>query len=276
MRSNSIKFAFFGTDAFAVKVLNTLKERGLLPLLIITTPDKPVGRKQIMTAPPTKIWGTINNIEIIQPENLRTIPPELTETTFDFFLVASYGKIIPQAILDLPKLGALNIHPSLLPKYRGASPLEYTILNGDTETGVAVMLMDAEMDHGPIFKIAKYPIADPNQIAYPELHDALAKLGANTLADIIPDLVSRQIKPSEQNHDGATFTKLIKKEDGEIDPFGDPKTAWRKYRAFIEWPGVYFFKDGKRIVVKKARFDNGQFLIERVVPEGKTEVDWLN
>lgn len=273
MHSNSIKFAFFGTDAFAVKVLDTLKEQGLIPSLIVAPPDKPVGRKQIITPPPTKIWATIHNIQIIQPDNLKTIPTELSNNNFDIFVTASYGKIIPQTILDLPKLGALNIHPSLLPKYRGASPLEYTILNGDAETGVAVMLMDAEMDHGPILKIAKHQI-NPNQITYLELRDKLAELGANTLAEVLPDFVSGQTKPTEQNHNEATYTKLIKKEDGEIDPFGDPETAWRKYRAFIEWPGVYFFKDDKRIIIKKARFNNGQFLIERVIPEGKNETNW--
>ncbi len=271
---NNNKFAFFGTDAFAVKVLNTLKKRDLTPSLLIAPPDRPVGRKQIMTAPPTKIWATIHNIEVIQPEKLQPIPTELTAVPFEFFLTASYGKIIPQAILDLPRLGALNIHPSLLPEYRGASPLEYTILNGDKKTGVAVMLMDAEMDQGPILKISEYEIPKPNEITYPELRDQLAELGANTLADILPDFLAGNIKPAEQDHAAATYTKLIKKNDGEINPFGDQETAWRKYRAFIDWPGVYFFKDNKRIVIKKARFDNGQFLIERVVPEGKTETDW--
>lgn len=272
--NNNTKFVFFGTDTFAVKVLDTLKNRGFIPSLIVTQPDKPVGRKQTITAPPTKIWGTINNVDISQPETLKNVPEELTTDRFDFFVVASYGKIIPQAILDLPKLGTLNIHPSILPKYRGASPLEYTILNGDSETGVTIMLMDAKMDHGPILNITKYEIPNPNTITYPELLKTLAELGANSLAGIIPEFVSGQIKPQEQNHDQATYTKLIKKTDGEINPFNDPKTAWRKYRAFIEWPGVYFFKDNKRIIVKQARLENDQFIIERIIPEGKNEMDW--
>ncbi len=264
-------FVFFGTDAFAVKVLSILKDRGLVPALIVTTLDKPIGRKQIITPPPTKVWAMENNVPVIQPANLKTTPAELT-TNFDFFLVASYGKIIPQTILDLPKLGIINIHPSLLPKHRGASPLEYTILNGDTETGVTIMQMDAEMDHGPILAMAKLGLDGAE--TYFDLRDHLATLGAETLANVLPNYLSGKVVPTEQDHNAATYTKLIKKEDGEIDPFGDPITAWQKYRAFIDWPGVYFFQDNKRIIVKKARFESGQFVIERVIPEGKTEQDF--
>lgn len=276
-----MKFAFFGTDAFAVKVLATLKETSLVPSLIITNPDKPVGRKQIITPPPAKVWALENNIPIIQPASLKEIPEEL-KAGFDVFITASYGKIIPQNILDLPPHNCLNIHPSLLPKYRGPAPLEYTILNDDSETGVTIMQMDSKMDEGPILATAKVTLDGTE--TYFDLREQLAELGAKTLTGILPDYLAGNLKPIEQNHTEATYTKLITKEDGEINPATDPLTAWHKYRAFIEWPGVYFFDTpkpgeggkGKRIIVKKARFENGKLIIERVVPEGKTEIDWLN
>ena len=266
-----MKFAFFGTDNFAVIVLNTLKEHGLIPALVVTTPDKPVGRKQIITPPPSKVWAIENNVPVIQPTSLKEIPAEL-KAGFDVFVTASYGKIIPQNILDLPSHGSLNIHPSLLPKYRGPAPLEYTLLNGDTETGVTIMQMDAKMDEGPILAVAKIGLTGSE--TYFDLRDNLAKLGANTLANVLPDYISGKLKPTAQDQTAATYTKFITKADGEVDPFNDQTKAWHKYRAFIDWPGVWFIKDGKRIVIKKAHFENNQFIVERVIPEGKTETNW--
>ena len=165
---NKATFAFFGTDEFSVVVLNTLKNLGFVPSFIITTPDQPKGRKMILTPPPVKVWAEENKIKIIQPTSLKNID-EQSRHALDglndqglplIFLVASYGKIIPKNILDIPTHGTLNIHPSLLPKYRGASPLETAILSGDTETGVTIIKLDEEMDHGPILiqeSLKKFP-----------------------------------------------------------------------------------------------------------------------
>ena len=240
-----------------------------------------------MTPPPAKVWAGENGIKYIQPASLKSIPEELSgfsaqgrpASGWDLFVVASYGKIIPQDILDLPKHGALNVHPSLLPKYRGASPLEYQILNGEEEVGVTIMLMDAEMDHGPIIRSEiLHPKTEISNIYYQELRDETAELGGEMLAEIMPKWIAGDLKSEPQNHAEATFTKKIEKEDGLIDLSGDPILNYRKIRAFTPWPGTYFYvsKGDKkiRVVIRKARPDNNELIIERVIPEGKSEMNW--
>jgi len=276
--NNDLKFAFFGTDELSVKVLDTLKERDFLPSLIVTVPDQPKGRKLVLTPPPAKLWAIENHIDFTQPASLKNFPDtcNLTPVTFDFAVVASYGKIIPQAVLDLPTHGTLNIHPSLLPKYRGATPLESAILSDDKKTGVTIMKLDAEMDHGPIVAQAELDIS--NLPYYEELRDKLAELGANLLSNVLPKYLSGELAPTEQDHSQATFTKKIEKTDGLIDLSGDSESNYRKIRAFTPWPGAYFFikRENKdfRVLIKKARLDSGELVIETVVPEGKAEMDW--
>src|SRR3989344_7314050 len=145
-------FVFFGSSEFSVTVLKTLEKQGLLPAVIVTTPDMPKGRTLSVMPPLVKIWGSAKNIPVLQPERLDSgFLAKLREFKFDVFLVASYGKILPQSLLEMPKSGAVNIHPSLLPKFRGATPIQSAILAGETATGVSLMLMDEKMDHGPIF-----------------------------------------------------------------------------------------------------------------------------
>jgi len=268
-----MNFAFFGTDEFSVKALNTLKQHGFLPSLIITTPDKPQGRKMTLTPPPVKVWASENNIDFIQPPKLKDFP--FPSGDWDVFIVASYGKIIPQTILDTPKFGTLNIHPSLLPKYRGATPLESAILSDDTETGVTIIILDAEMDHGPIVAQTKTLLSNK---FYVELRDELAETGANLVANILPDFITGQIIPTDQDHTQATFTKKITKEDGLINLTDDPIKNFRKIRAFTPWPSAYFFdtRNGKNIrtIIKKAHLEGGALKIDRVIPEGKNEMSW--
>ncbi len=268
-----MKFAFFGTDEFSVKVLDTLKDQNLLPSLIVTTPDQPQGRKMILTPPPVKVWATENKIDFVQPTKLKDFP--FPAGDWDVFIVASYGKIIPQAILDIPKASTLNIHPSLLPKYRGATPLESAILSNDTETGVTIIILDAEMDHGPVVAQVKTSL---DSKYYEELRDELAEIGANLVTDTLPDLIAGKITPIDQDHTQATFTKKITKEDGLINLADDPITNFRKIRAFTPWPSAYFFdtRDGKnvRTIIKKAHLEGGALKIDRVIPEGKNEMSW--
>lgn len=256
-----IKFAFFGTDEFAVTVLTELKARNLVPSLIVTTADKPKGRKLILTPTPVKLWAQANNIKIGEPES-----------GYDLFVVASYGKIIKQAVIDLPTHSTLNIHPSLLPKYRGSTPIQTAILNGDTETGVSIIQLDAEVDHGPIV-VAKS--CELRAMSYPEAREKLAKLGAELLAEVMPKWVAGEIKAQEQDHSQATFTKKIEKSDGEIDVNGDAKTNYQKFLAYQPWPGIYFFDtNNKRIKITDASLENNIFTIKKVIPEGKSEMTW--
>jgi len=267
-----MKYVFFGTDEFSVKVLEILKKRGLAPALVVTVPDQPKGRKMAITPPLTKTWAQTNNVECVQPDKLKDFS---LADDFDFGVVASYGKIIPQHILDTPKKGFLNIHPSLLPKYRGATPLESAILSDDTKTGVTIMQVDAQMDHGPIVAQTTIPLSEK---WYEELRDETAEIGANLLVDILSDYLSDKINPIEQNHNQATETKKITKTDGLIDLSANPILNFKKIRAFTPWPGAHFFSKKNerdiRVVIKKAHLENSGLVLDRVIPEGKNEMNW--
>ena len=254
---SSIKFVFFGTSELSVKVLDILIKNGYTPDLVITTPDKPKGRKMIMTPPPVKVFALEHNLKIAQPHSLLTYNPASSAgglqprliggqaTAFDLLIVASYGKIIPKSILEIPKFGILNVHPSLLPKFRGPSPIQSFILSGEEKTGVTIMLMDEQVDHGPILvqqelEITNHKIQNPNKsqiqnsenpkLNAKELEEKLAELGGQMLVDAIPKWISGEIKPQEQDHTQATFTKKIGKEDGLVDLEKDkPETIYKNF-----------------------------------------------
>jgi methionyl-tRNA formyltransferase len=263
-------FVFFGTDEFAVKVLEQLKADNLLPTLIITTPDSKKGRHLALTPSPIKVWAQKYRV----PSTEYRANLELGTRNWELFLVASYGKIIPKNILDLPKHGTLNIHPSLLPKYRGATPLQSAILNGDPETGVSIMLLDEELDHGPILATDHLKLATDN-FNYSQLRDKSAKMGAKLLVKILPDYLTGKIKPREQNHSVATYTQKITKDLSRLDLSADPIINDRKIRALNPNPGTYFVDDnGKRIKVISAHLTSVQLIFDRVIPEGKKEMTW--
>jgi methionyl-tRNA formyltransferase len=268
---NAPRIAFFGTPEFAVHVADELEAKEIIPTLVITAPDKKVGRSGTLTAPAMKTWATERHIPVLQPEKLSEIKDELAEGDFDLFIVAAYGKIIPQTILDLPKKGALNVHPSLLPLHRGASPIQSTILAGDTQTGVSIMLLDAEMDHGPILAVEKLTLGEW-QPSTPELSEKLAIMGGKLLARKIPKWLEGGIEPKTQDDSAATFTKKISTADAEISqehifPKITPE-ADRTIRGLFPNPGAFSIiktRSGKDIRVKLVP---GQ----RVIPEGKKEM----
>lgn len=273
MKEN-LNFAFYGTPALTIPLLESLKKNNLLPTLIITSPDKPQGRKLILTPPPLKLWATVHNIPCLQPEKLdEAFIETLSKKNFDLFVVVAYGKILPERLINLPKFGTLNVHYSLLPKYRGATPVESAILNGDTETGVCIQKMQYKLDTGPILEIQKCLI--PNNSTAPALRDTLNQLASTLLPETIKKYVKGEIIPIPQDDSHATYCKKINKEDGLIDPMGDPVTNDRKFRAHVGWPGSYFFvKVGDqniRVIIKNASFVDGKFIINRVIPEGKKE-----
>jgi methionyl-tRNA formyltransferase len=257
-------FVFFGSSHFSVFLLDSLKEKGWIPALIVSTPDKPQGRKLVLTPTPVSIWAKENNIPLITPASLKVEIPELHG--FDLFVVASYGKIIPQTILDIPKDGVLNIHPSLLPKYRGPSPIQSAMLDDDKQTGVSIMKLDALMDHGPI--IAQEKIEIKEWLPLLDMKKIMAEKGAALLVEQYKNT------PKEQDHDKATYTKKITKEDGLITFSDDPYVNYRKFLTFSGWPSAYYFVNGVRVKITKARFENGAFIIEKIVPEGKSEIDF--
>lgn len=270
-------FAFFGTPMVAVWVLEELAAKDLLPTVIVTAPDKPAGRGMAMTAPAVKIWAEEHGIPVLQPEKLnQEFRTTLAGYDCEVFVVAAYGKILSEKVLSMPTHGCLNMHPSLLPKYRGAAPIESQILADEQDVGVSIMIMDEEMDHGPI--VAQEHVAIPGwPIGRLALSELLARTGGRMLASILPDLDG--ISPTPQQHALATYTHKIVKEDGLIDPNGSSRQNYLKYCAYEGWPGLYFFiqKDGKDIRVKitKASYQDDAFVIEQVIPEGKKEMSYV-
>jgi methionyl-tRNA formyltransferase len=295
--NKDFNFVFWGTPDVASGTLDILKKNGYIPSLIITAPDKPQGRKMIITPPPTKAWAIENNIPYAQPEKL-TEPLSIflsrgshsegkgrreekwKEAKYDFFLVVAYGKIIPENILNMPRLGSINIHYSLLPKYRGASPVESAILNGDMETGVTIQKMEYKMDSGPIIAEERINIL-PDEKA-PELRARLMKIGGELLVKTLPDFLGKKTTETPQKEKEATFCKKIKKEDGLIDLSDSAEKNYNKFRAYAHWPRTFFFKDNKRIIITEATLENDSldsplekhFVIKKVLPEGKKEIKY--
>ena len=272
-----LNFAFLGTPTVASQTLDILANNGYVPSIIITSPDKPAGRGLHLTSSPVSIWAEKNNVPCLKPEK---ITPEfissLKLSIYNLFIVVAYGKILPEVLINTPKLGTINIHYSLLPKYRGASPLESALLNGDSMTGVSIQQMVFKLDSGPIIVEKEIPI-DINKTK-DNLKNELTNLGGNLLCEIIPKIVDRKINPKVQDESKVTYCTKIKKEDGEIDLSGNSVKNYNKYRAFYGWPGVYFFmiKHNKkiRIKIKQAVYKNNLFIIKRVTPEGKKEIDY--
>ena len=218
----NLRFAFFGTPRFAEIILNELEQKGFIPALVVTAPDKPKGRKLLLTPSEVNIWAKKRHIPVLMPEKLsnEAFLEDLKKTDFDLFIVAAYGKIIPKVVLDLPRNGSLNIHPSLLPKFRGPSPIESAILSDETSTGVTIIVLDEEMDHGPIIAQQEFIIENwPTKGS--RLAEYLAHAGGALLAETLPEYLARG-KAYPQDHSRATFTKKISKEDGLIDLSGDP------------------------------------------------------
>jgi methionyl-tRNA formyltransferase len=273
MNKKDLKFVYFGTPEFSTIVLDELKKADYVPSLIITAPDKPVGRKHIMTPPPVKTWADKNNIECWQAEHPRDITDELSQRDEELFIIASYGYIISQKILDIPKYGVLNVHTSLLPKYRGASPIESAILNGDTETGSTIMKMVLKMDVGPILSQTIIPL--DNKITKPELFEILAHDGGKLLAETIEPYINGDILEQEQEEEFATYCKKLTKEDGNLTDIKDENEKWNRYRAFYGWPGTFIFDGDLRLKITKAKFENEKFIIERIIPAGKKEMDYI-
>lgn len=270
-----IKIGFFGTPEYSVMTLEKLHNAGFEISFVVTQPDRPSGRKMILTSPPVKNWAEKNLIPVYQPENLKDegFIESIKKYNCDVFVVIAYGKIIPENILNIPKAKSLNIHGSLLPRLRGSCPIETAILNNEKNTGVTIIRMDSEMDHGPIVA-KKDVIVEPWPPQATTLGNAIVEAGSDLLVSILPDWIEGKIKEEEQDHALATYTKKIQKEDGLIDLTDDPYKNYLKIQAYHGWPSAFFFKDGKRIKITQASFQDGKLTIEKVIPEGKSEMDY--
>jgi len=266
MKKENLKIIFIGTPQFAAIILDKLCQANLKPVLVITAPDKPVGRKKIITPPPAKLTAEKYGIPISQPKVISNFQFPISKP--DLIVVAAYGQIIPKEILKIPRYGCLNVHPSLLPKYRGPSPIQAAVLNGDKETGVTIIKMTEKVDAGPIIANIKYQISNI-KINYETLHNKLAELGADLLIKTIPLWIKGKIKEKLQDESKASYTKILTKEDGLIN-WRDPiEKIERQIRAFNPWPGAYTIYRGKMLKILEADIVNNQLILKKVQLEGK-------
>lgn len=266
-------FAFFGTPEVASDTLEILFGAGYIPKIIITSPDRRAGRGMHMTESPVSAWAKEHNIPCIKPEKLdNEFIEELKKYSVDLSIVIAYGKILKEELIKTPKLGTINIHYSILPKYRGASPVEEALLRGDEITGVSIQQMEYKLDSGPI--IAEQKVEINKDELKSDLLKKLTKIGGELLRDKLEDIFAQKIELKLQDESSASYCTKINKEDGLIGENTNPLLDYNKYRAFYGWPGVFFFHNGKRIKVTKAKYENNSFIIERVIPEGKKEIDY--
>jgi methionyl-tRNA formyltransferase len=279
-----MRYVFFGSPTFAALVLKKMVDAGNPPVALVCNPDKPTGRKKVLTAPATKQLITNSNlpIKIYQPadkKELLTLPLALSAEA-DFGVVAAYALIIPDSLIKSFGLGLIGVHPSLLPKYRGASPIQSAILAGERVAGTTLFMLDSEVDHGPILASQQCEINDKY---YPELAEELAEASGNLLNQVLPRLIAGELPPVEQDHGAATSTRRFESQDAHIKPSdlrdaqeGDITKAeeiHRKIRALNPEPGTFTSIDGVRTKLLRARIENGGLILEKIQKEGKNPVD---
>jgi methionyl-tRNA formyltransferase len=244
-----MKIVFVGTTEFGLPTLEKLKSQFEL-CFVITTPDKPVGRKKIITPSPIKSWAVAKSVEFLETEKILLLKDKIFSASPDIIIVASFGQMIPQDILDIPKLGCLNIHPSLLPKYRGPTPIQSALENCDKETGVSIIFMDKQMDHGDIVAQKRLKIDDADD--YMSLQNKLAGTSADIMIAVLTDIEQGKITKIVQNDNEATFTKIINFKESRIDWTVDAKAIYKKIQAYKHEPGVWTKHKDKVIKILKS------------------------
>lgn len=246
-----MKIVFFGTPEIALPSLESLaKANDIAILAVVTQPDKPAGRKQVMTPPPIKTLASEFNIPVLQPENKEELATLLKNFPADFFVVFAYGMIFSKEILSMAKYGAINIHTSLLPKYRGASPIQQALLNGDQETGVTIMKMSQKMDTGDIYSLKRLPIENTDNLGI--LTQKLGILSGSIIAHTLRDIAEGILKPIPQNDTKATYCKKITKDEGNIDWKKSAAEINNMIRAFTPWPSAFTFFQDKKLKILEA------------------------
>lgn len=243
-----------GSSDFSVQILKYLSEKYLLSG-VVTQPDKPAGRGKTLTPPPVKVLAEELGIPVLQPARLR-LPESFAQLEAlqpDLIVVAAYGQILRQNVLDLPKFGCVNVHASLLPRWRGASPIQAAILNGDTVSGVTIMKMDAGIDTGP--ELAKKSVTIDSDETSLSLSEKLAEISGELLVKTLPGYLDGSIKPIVQEETGATYASMIKKEDGQLDFNLPAQTLERKVRAYFDWPGAFMDWESQILKVRQAKVE---------------------
>lgn len=251
------RIVFMGTPDFAVPALAACAELGEV-VLVVCQPDRPRGRGQAVQPPPTKVWALEHGLPVRQPERLKgtDFHEELKRLEADVAIVVAYGRILPVDVLEAPKHGCLNLHASLLPKYRGAAPIQWAVANGEEETGICLMEMEAGLDTGPVIACERIPIGPRDTAA--TMHDKLSALGADVLrAHLLPYLRGER-PPTPQDDSKATLAPILKKEDGRLDFSRPAATLEPRIRGFTPWPGAWTELDGKVLKVFAAEVGSGR------------------
>jgi methionyl-tRNA formyltransferase len=246
-----VKLVYCGTPSFAVPTLEALLAAGHEIPLVVSQPDRPVGRSQQLNAPPVKQIAVAAGIRVVQPEKIRNNPEfraELEATAPDAIVVVAYGRILPPWMLALPRLGCINLHASLLPRYRGAAPIQWAVAMGDAYTGNTTMLLEEGLDTGPILLQQSNDIG-PHQTAA-ELFGVLAQAGAPLVVETLAGLASETIQPRPQSEEGVTFAPILSREDGRMDfASRTARELYNRWRGFQPWPGAFSSLDGKKFIV---------------------------
>src|SRR6185369_5028969 len=251
------KIIFMGTPDFACPTLQKLIERGENIVAVVTQPDRPKGRGQKLMPPPVKELAEKNGIPVYQPPKVRD--PDFVELIRelkpDVIVVIAFGQILPKALLDIPPKGCINVHASLLPRYRGAAPLNWCLINGEAETGVTTMLMDPGLDTGPMLLKRATPIDENEDII--SLHDRMSVMGAELLAETLDGLKAGVVLPQEQDDTMTCYAPMLKKEDGLINWYRDARTIHNQVRGLAVWPGAYTFLEDQVLKVFRTRIEDG-------------------
>jgi len=253
-----LRVVFAGTPEFAAHHLQALIDAATNLVAVYTQPDRPAGRGKKLTASPVKKIAESAGLDIVQPASLRTleVQQELAKLQPDLLIVVAYGLILPRAVLDIPRFGCINVHASLLPRWRGAAPIQRAIEAGDKHSGVTIMQMEAGLDTGPIMAAAKCAITTETTAA--QLHDQLAKLGAPLLLEVLQDLPAHLAKASPQSDDGSTYANKLDKAEAQLDWHKSAIELQRKVLAFNPFPGAWSLLDGDRIKIWRAQLCEGQ------------------
>lgn len=250
--TSSSKLVFFGTEDFSLPTLVALVEAGYTIATVVTKPDARRGRKSELVMPAVKVYALEQNIPVLQPTRLGEITEDLVALQADAAVLVSYGKLIPQRVIDVfTPVGIINIHPSLLPRYRGPAPIEAAIVNGDEETGISIMQLTLGMDEGPVF--IQEHISLNGTETKPELYEAFARQGAELLTEVLPDILSGTLQPKQQGNDGVSYTTLISKEHGKLNPLTDDAYACeRKVRAYLGYPKTSLRLQNNDVIITSA------------------------
>ncbi|GAB7028128.1 methionyl-tRNA formyltransferase [Geotalea toluenoxydans] len=253
-----MRIIFMGTPEFACPTLQKLIDRKEEVVAVITQPDRPRGRGQQTLSPPVKVLAEQHGIPVMQPVKVRVpeVVESIRELAPDLIVVVAFGQILPKSLLDIPPYGCINVHASLLPRWRGAAPLNWCIIDGDTETGVTTMMMDVGLDTGDMLLKKTTPI-DPDENTQ-SLHDRLSIIGADALAETLDLLNAGKLVREKQDDALTCYASMLKKEDGLIDWSRDPRSVKNLVRGMTPWPGTYTFLDGKMLKVYRVRIAEGE------------------